>query len=125
MAQTNKRRRRKHRGTQGGRIDTKPARGRPRTREEARNRARAKSSSKRSTGPKADLPPTWRGSAIRGLVAAVIFAVLLLVLFKRPVGVALAFGGFMLAFYIPAGYYIDTTLWRRRERQRIRDREER
>ena len=52
-----------------------------------------------------------------------IFAVLLLVLFKRPVGVALAFGGFMLAFYIPAGYYIDMTLWRRRERARIRERE--
>jgi len=123
MAQTNKRRRRKHRGTQGGRIDTKPARGRPRTREEARNRARAKSSS-RASAPKADLPPTWRGSAIRGLIAAAIFALLLLVLFKRPIGVALAFGGFMLAFYIPAGYYIDMTLWRRRERQRIRAREE-
>lgn len=121
MAQTNKRRRRKHRGTQGGRIDTRPSRGRPRSREEARNRARAK----RPAGPKADLPPTWRSSALRGVVAAVIFAVLLLVLFKRPVGVALAFGGFMLAFYIPAGYYIDMTLWRRRERARIRAREER
>ena len=121
MAQTNKRRRRKHRGTQGGRIDTKPARGRPRSREEARNRARAK---KRPTsGGKVDLPPTWRGSTIRGLIAAVIFAVLLLVLFKRPPGVALAFGAFMLAFYIPAGYYIDMTLWRRRERARIRERE--
>ena len=38
MAQTNKRRRRKHRGTQGGRIDTKPTRGRPRSREEAKAR---------------------------------------------------------------------------------------
>ncbi len=28
----------------------------------------------------------------------------------------------MLAFYIPAGYYIDMTLWRRRERARIRER---
>jgi hypothetical protein len=121
MAQTNKRRRRKHRGTQGGRIDTKPARGRPRSREEARNRARAK---KRPAGPKADLPPTWRGSTIRGLIAAVIFALLLLAIFKRPVGVALAFGAFMLAFYIPAGYFIDMTLWRRRERARIRAREE-
>jgi hypothetical protein len=124
MAQTNKRRRRKHRGTQGGRIDTKPARGRPRNREEARNRARAKGK-KRPAGPKADLPPTLRGSAIRGLAAAVIFAVLLMLLFKRPVGVALAFGGFMLAFYIPAGYFIDMTLWRRRERARIRAQEDR
>ena len=30
----------------------------------------------------------------------------------------------MLAFYIPAGYYIDTMMWRRRERARIRAREE-
>ena len=29
----------------------------------------------------------------------------------------------MLAFYIPAGYYIDMTMWRRRERARIRARE--
>jgi hypothetical protein len=118
MAQTKKKRRRKRRGTQGGRIETK-SRSRPRSREEAKARAR---SNRGKAAPKADLPPTWRNSAIRGLAAAVIFAVLLLVIFKRPAGVALAFGGFMLAFYIPAGYYIDMTLWRRRERARIRER---
>jgi hypothetical protein len=26
----------------------------------------------------------------------------------------------MLAFYIPAGYFLDTMMWRRRERSRIR-----
>lgn len=119
MAQTKKKRRRKRRGTQGGRIDTSGRRSRPRTREEAKARAR---SNRRPAGQKADLPPTWRNSAIRGIAAAVIFAVILIVLFKRPAGVALAFGGFMLVFYIPTGYYIDMTLWRRRERQRIRER---
>jgi hypothetical protein len=123
MAQTKKKRRRKRRGTQGGRIDTKPSRGRPRTREEAK--ARARSNRGKSTAPKADLPPTWRGSLTRGIFAAAIFAVLLLAIFKKPVGASLAFGAFMLAFYVPAGYYIDTTLWRRRERTRIREREER
>jgi Flp pilus assembly protein TadB len=121
MAQTKKKRQRKRRGTQGGRIDSKARAGRPRSREEAK--ARARSGRKTSSGTKADLPPTWRGSAIRGLFAAVIFGILLLVIFKRPAGVALAFAGFMLAFYIPAGYYIDTALWRKRERQRIRERE--
>jgi hypothetical protein len=121
MAQTKKKRRRKRRGTQGGRIDTGKSRARPRSREEAKARAR---SNRGKATPKADLPPTWRNSAIRGIAAAAIFAVLLLVIFKRPVGVALAFGGFMLAFYIPAGYYIDMTLWRRRERARIRERGE-
>jgi hypothetical protein len=117
MAQTKKRRRRKRRGTQGGRIDTKP-RSRPRSRAEAKSRA----SSNRKPAQRADLPPTWRSSIVRGLAAAAIFAVLLLLIFKRPVGVALALGAFMLAFYIPAGYFIDMTLWRRRERARLRSR---
>jgi len=119
VAQTKKKRRRKHRGTQGGRIDDK-RRSRPRNRQEAKAQAR----SRRSTGASgADSPPTWRSSVIRGLVAAVIFAILLLVLFKRPLGAALALGAFMLVFYIPAGYYIDMMMWRKRERARIRARE--
>lgn len=120
MAQTKKKRQRKRRGTQGGRIDTKSRSSRPRSREEAKARAR----SKRKPAPKADLPPTWRNSTIRGLFAAAIFAVLLMVIFKRPVGAALLFGLFMLVFYIPAGYFIDMTMWRRRERARIRERQD-
>ena len=120
MAQPKNKRRRKRRGTQGGRIDTRRA-SRPRTREEAK--ARARSGGGRSTTKKKDLPPTWKGAAIRGAAAAAIFVLILLVLFKRPVGVALVFGLFMLVFYIPTGYYIDMTMWRKRERQRIRDRE--
>ncbi len=116
MAQTKKKRRRKHRGTQGGRIDSN-RRARPKTRAEAK--ARARSGTKRP--PRGDHPPTWRSSALRGLGAAVIFAVLLLVIFKRPIGAALGLGAFMLVFYIPAGYYIDMMMWRRRERARIRE----
>jgi hypothetical protein len=116
MAQTKKKRRRKHRGTQGGRIDSN-RRARPKTRAEAK--ARARSGTKRA--PRGDHPPTWRNSALRGVGAAVIFAVLLLLIFKRPLGAALALGAFMLVFYIPAGYYIDMMMWRRRERARIRD----
>jgi hypothetical protein len=119
MAQTRKRRRRKRRGTQGGRIDTNRRAMRPRSREEAKARARAK----RKPAARADLPPTWRSSIGRGLVAAAIFTVLLLLIFKRPLGVALVLGLFMLAFYIPAGYFIDTAMWRRRERARIREQE--
>jgi hypothetical protein len=116
MAQTKKKRRRKHRGTQGGRVDPNRRPARPRTRAEAK--ARARSGTKRA--PKVDRPPTWRGSAVRGVAAAAIFTVLLLVIFKRPPGAALALGAFMLVFYIPAGYYIDSFMWRRRERARMR-----
>jgi hypothetical protein len=118
MAQTRKRRRRKHRGTQGGRIDTGHRRGRPQSRQEAKARARSK---RRSPATRLDNPPTWRGATIRGIVAAALFVLLLLLAFGRPAGEALAFGAFMLAFYIPAGFFMDTMLWRRRERKRIRE----
>jgi hypothetical protein len=116
MAQTKKKRRRKRRGTQGGRIDTN-TRSKPRTRAEAKARAR---SGKRKPAAKADLPPTWRSSFVRGVTAAIIFFFVLLVIFKRPLVPSLILGAFMLVFYIPAGYFIDMTLWRRRERARMR-----
>lgn len=117
MAQTKKKRRRKHRGTQGGRVDSGRGSGRPRSREEAK--ARAKSGNRN----RADTPPTWRSAIVRAVVAAVIFVVLLLALFGQSVGSALGLGAFMLLLYVPAGYYIDMMMWRRRERARIRSRE--
>jgi hypothetical protein len=119
VAPTKKKRRKKHKGTQGGRIDTK-RRARPRSRQEAKAQARSRGSGPSVRGNK---PPTWRGSTIRGIAAAAIFFVALLFLFKRPVGAAAALGAFMLVFYIPAGYYIDTMMWRKRERAQMRSRD--
>lgn len=116
MAQTKKKRRRKRRGTQGGRVDPNRSIGKPRTREEAKARARAK----RKQAPRADAPPTWRSAVTRALVASAIFAALLMLIFQRSIGSVLALAAFMLVFYVPAGYYIDTMMWRRRERARIR-----
>lgn len=120
MAETKKRRKGKKRGTQGGRVDNKPRGGRPRSREEAKSRAKAK----RSVPVKGDHPPTWRSSIMRGVIAAVVFFVALLLIFKKPIGSTAAISSFMLAFYIPAGYYIDMALWRKRERARIRARQQ-
>jgi hypothetical protein len=119
MAQTRKKRRRKHRGTQGGRVDPNRRAGRPRSREEAKARAR----SGRKSTPKTDAPPSWRGSITRGAVAAVIFAAVLVLLFKQPAGSSLGLSAFMLVLYIPAAYWIDTMMWRKRERARMRGRE--
>lgn len=69
---------------------------------------------------KGDNPPTWKGALVRGLIASFVFVVLLMLLFRRPLGGSVAIGLLMLVFYIPAGYYMDLALWRRRERQRIR-----
>jgi hypothetical protein len=119
VAQTKKKRRKKHKGTQGGRIDTK-RRSRPRSREEAKAQARSRRSGGKGAA-KVDAPPTWKSSINRGLIAALIFTALLLAIFHRPLGASLGLGAFMLIFYIPAGYYIDMMMWRKRERARLRD----
>ena len=117
MAQTKRRRRRKHRGTQTGRIDTRGPRGRPRTREEAKSRARQKQSSKKRRVDPRDRPPTWSGAFKRGLIGAGVFFLLFWLLFKREVGQAAALSVVMLAMYVPMGYYIDRFMYRRRMSQ--------
>ena len=37
---------------------------------------------------------------------------------SNRVGVALTFAFFALLIYVPAGYYMDRWLWRRRQRQK-------
>jgi drug/metabolite transporter (DMT)-like permease len=120
VAQTKKRRRRKHRGTQGGSIDTRGPRGRPRTREEAKARARAKQGGKskqKRTVDRRDVAPTWRSAFNRGMFGAVIFFLLFWLAFSRPVGSAIALSAVMLVIYVPMGYYVDRFFFRRRLRQ--------
>src|SRR5918996_4993261 len=108
MAQARKRRRRKHRGTQGGSVDRR-GRSRPRNRKEARAQARRQAVDRR------DIRPTWRSSINRALIAAGIFVALLLLLFGQEPLLAIGLGVFMLAFYIPMGYGIDLFLYNRRQ----------
>jgi hypothetical protein len=122
VAQTKKKRNRKKRGTQAGNVDER-RKARPRNRAEARNQVKSGSRSKsKARAPRGDNPPTWRSAFVRGIIASVVFVVLLVLLFGRSFSQALPIGLFMLVFYIPAGYYMDLTLWRRRERARIRAR---
>jgi hypothetical protein len=116
MAQTRKRRR-KHRGTQGGSIDRRGRGGRPRSRQEARARAR------KQMGNKRDVPPTWGSAAAKGLFGAALFAVLLVALFGRPVVASLVLGALMLLIYVPLGHYMDTFFYNRRQASKRRERE--
>ena len=115
MAQT--RRRKKHRGTQSGSIDRRGRTGRPRSRQEARARARQQMSSKR------DRPPTWSSAVTRGLFGAGIFFVLLVTLFGRPLLASLALAAIMLLIYIPMGYFFDRFVFNRRQAAKRRERE--
>ena len=122
MAQTKKKRQRKKRGTQAGAIDTR-RKARPKNRAEARSQAKTGGKGGSSRGGRSsviDRPPTWKGATFRGLIAACVFTLILLVGFGKGFGYSIGIGLGMFALYVPAGYYMDIFLWRRRERARIR-----
>ena len=108
MAQTGRRRKRKHRGTQGGSIDRR-RRSRPSNRDEARAQAR------RSAGQRRDKPPTWRSATNRALLMAGILFALLAFLAGQPMGSSLLLSVTMLLIYIPLSYYTDLFFYRRRQ----------
>ena len=107
MAQTKKRRKRKHRGTQGGSINRRSNR-RPRNRDEAKAQARRNAELRRTAAP------TWRSAFNRSLIMSAILFVLMAFVVGQPMGAAAALSIFMLGLYTPAGYYLERFLYRRR-----------
>ena len=112
MAQTKRKRRRKHRGTPGGTIERSGRTGSPRTRQEA------KDISRRRRQERMFKPPTWRGAANRAAIAALLFGVLVVVAFGRDPAQAAVLTAFVFLIYIPLGYLTDTMIWRFRQRRR-------
>jgi hypothetical protein len=122
MAQTRRKRRRKHRGTQGGRIDRRPARGRARNRAEAQQRARGRT--KKKPGDRTPQPATWGSAFKKGGVAAVLFVVLL-TLFGQSPAAAVLVGILMMGFYVPMAFLLDRFLHQRYLRKEAQKRAER
>jgi hypothetical protein len=104
-------RKRKHRGTQTGKVDTRGRTGRPRSRQEAM--ARAKRSGRGQRVDRRMIPPTWRGATIRGcFFAALLFPVSML--FGQPASSAAVLAIIAAFFYVPLGFYTDRFFYRRR-----------
>jgi hypothetical protein len=112
MAQTKRKRTRKHRGTPAGTIERAGRTGRPQTREDAKQIAR------RRREEKLDSPPTWRSAVNRAAIAAAVFAILVVVLFKKSMPEGAALGAFMFLLYIPLGFVTDKMIYSYRMRKK-------
>ena len=112
MAQTKRKRTRKHRGTPAGTIERAGKTGRPQTREDAKRIARERRQER------LEKPPTWRGSVNRAAIAAAVFAVLVVVLFRKNMAEGAALGAFMFLLYIPLGFLTDKAIYNFRMRKK-------
>ena len=112
MAQTRKKRRRKHRGTQAGTVEARGRTGRPAIVSEA------KQIRKDRRTERLDKPPSWRSSLNRALISAGIFGVLAVLILKTPIASAAAIVPVVALIYLPASYYMDRFFYNRRQRQK-------
>jgi hypothetical protein len=112
MAQTRRKRTRKHRGTPAGTIERSGRTGRPRTREEAKQISRQRRTER------LDKAPSWSGAMQRAAIAAAVFGVLVVIAFSRSVQQGAVLAAFMFLLYIPLGYATDTFIYRFRQRRK-------
>jgi Flp pilus assembly protein TadB len=114
MAQTKRKRRSKHRGNAAGTIEARGRTGRPPTPTERKQQAKLTAREQRL-----NTPPTWKSSFTRaGLASALMFVFLLVTTHKNRVLVAASFAIIAMLLYVPAGYYFELMLYRRRMRKK-------
>jgi hypothetical protein len=115
MAQTKRKRRTKHRGTAAGTVERRGRTSRPPSDKDRKQQTRQEAREKRL-----NTPPTWKSSLMRAGFASLLLFFLLLFTAKgnNRFEVAIIFTVIALAIYVPAGYYIEKFMWRRRQRRK-------
>jgi hypothetical protein len=110
MAQTKRKRQTKHRGNAAGSVTTRGRTSRPPSEKERKAVSRDAARQARLTRK-----PTWKSMTQRAGLASAMMFVLLLVIGKghNPV-FAIVFALLAFALYVPASYYLESFLWRRR-----------
>ena len=108
MAQTKKRRKKKHK-RDPGRLDQQAIE--TAARETATRRERRPAGTQSSSATAA---PTWQSAFNRSLIMSAILFVLMAFVVGQPIGASAVLSIFMLGLYTPAGYYLERFLYRRR-----------
>jgi hypothetical protein len=123
MAQTKKKRQTKHRGNAAGQVEARGRTGRKLEEGERGGKGRAQLDARARRLQRLDTPPTWRGALQRAAFATVAFFLLLVVFFRdQKLEGKIFIAIFMLAVYIPMGYYTDLFIYRRRQAKRLQAR---
>lgn len=109
MAQSRKKRRRKHRGTQAGNIETPSHRSSP--------KASRSGSTSTTKGRRQMKAPSLRSAAIKAAAAAAVFGILSATLFHTKGGASTIALTVVVVFaiYVPVAYSTDKAVYKRRQ----------
>lgn len=112
MAQTKRKRRRKHRGTQAGTVEARGRTGRTQTKADAKAIRQARREERLNK------PPSWRSSFNRAAISAIVFGVFTVIAFGWKIEQAVPLTAAMVLIYLPLSYYTDRLIYNRRQRQK-------
>ena len=115
MAQTKKKRSRKHRGTPAGTIERA---GRPGSGGKTKAKADPKQAARDRRAQRLNREPTWRGAVNRAAIAAAVFGLLVVLVFGRAPAQGALLALFMFVLYIPLGYLTDKAVYNFRNRRK-------
>jgi len=120
MAQPRRTRRTtKHRGNAAGVVESRGRTGRKPTAAEKGGKAGKAARARAQRVDRRDRPPTWRSALYRGMVAAVVLLLaMLLVLPSKDKGLAAVYFPLALLLYTPVSYYTDMWMYRRRQQKK-------
>ena len=114
MAQTKRKRTRKHRGNAAGIVERPAHNSRGAT---PSKKPTGKEETRRRRQERFNRPPTWKGATQRAGIAAGLFAVLIMVFFKENVATSITLALFMLVVYIPLSYITDRSIYNWRQKK--------
>ena len=122
MATTKRKRRStKHKGNAAGMVEVRGRTSRPRDgapRPGARKDPKQMTTQERRLA-RLETPPSWRSAVTKAGIAAVVFAVAVILLFQRPVASGIGLALFTFVLYVPLSYYTDMFVYRRHQRRKL------
>jgi Flp pilus assembly protein TadB len=116
MAQTRRKRQTKHRGNAAGVVESRGRTGRKPTAAEKSGQA---AQTKAQRLDRRDRPPTWRSAFVKGMFAAVVL-LLFMILFVPKANSAIGVFPFVLVLYTVISYYTDRWVYNRRQRNKAK-----
>jgi hypothetical protein len=114
MAQTKRKRQTKHRGNAAGVVESRGRTGRKPTAAEKSGKTGDAARAKEKRLSKSEQPPTWRGAFLKGLLAALVLALLSGLLLHAKAPQTVAYFSVALLAYTPMSYYTDAWVYKRK-----------
>jgi len=87
---------------------------------EAERKAATKQDAAARRAERLNRPPTWRSAVNKAAIAALVFAVLVTLLFQRPLTGSLVLAAFTFLIYVPLSYFTDSFIYRRAQAKKAK-----